>query len=197
MLDRKMYFVRERVGLLKLSDTYDILDPVTQSQLGIAQEKTGALMQVLRLLGVNKQMLPTKVFVYEGDNPDNESKLLFSIQRGFTLLRSKINIVDNTGNVVGWFQSKLFTLGGAFCVFDTAGNQVALVKGDWKGWNFRFLDSAENEIGTVTKKWAGIGKEMFTSADNYIITLNQASAPAKAMLLLAAGLAVDTVYKER
>jgi len=99
--------------------------------------------------------------------------------------------------VVGWFQSKVFSLGGAFRVFDTGGNEVAAVKGDWKGWNFRFLDKCGNEMGTITKKWAGIGKELFTSADNYIIKLNHESAPAKAILLLAAGLAVDTIYKEK
>lgn len=196
MLDRRMYFIRERVGFLKLSDVYDILDPETRSQLGIAKEKPGALIHVLRFL-VNKQLLPTKVFVYEGDNPEDEARLLFSIQRGLTLFRSKVDILDRTGKVVGWLRSKAFSLGGAFRVFDAAGNEVALVKGDWKGWNFRLADAAGNEIGSITKKWAGIGKELFTSADNYIITLNQESAPAKAMLLLAAGLAVDTVYKER
>lgn len=196
MLDRKMYFIRERVGFLKLADTYDILDPETQAQLGIAKEKPGALVHILRFL-VNKQLLPTKVFVYEGDNPENEAKLLFSIHRGITLFSSKINILDRSGKLVGWFKSKLFSLGGAFRVFDAAGTEVALVKGDWKGWNFRFLDKAENEIGSITKKWAGIGRELFTSADNYMITLNQEPAPAKAILLLAAGLAVDTVYKEK
>ncbi len=196
MLNKRTYFIRERVGFLKLVDTYDIIDPQTQQQLGIAQEKPGGLVHVLRFL-VNKQLLPTKVFVYEGDNPEDETKLLFSIQRGFTLFRSKVNILDKGGTVVGWFQSKVFSLGGAFRVFDATGNEVALVKGDWKGWNFRFLDKAEKEIGTIAKKWAGIGKELFTSADNYIIALSQDSAPAKALLLLAAGLAVDTVYKER
>lgn len=196
MLDRKMYFIRERIGFLKLADTYDILDPETQVQLGIAKEKPGALIHVLRFL-VSKQLLPTNVFVYEGDNPEDETKLLFSIRRGFTFFRSKINIVDQAGNLVGWFKSKAFSLGGAFRVFDVSGTEVALVKGDWKGWNFRFLDQAENEIGVITKKWAGIGKELFLSADNYIITLNQEPAPAKAILLLAAGLAVDTVYKEK
>ncbi len=196
MLGRKMYFIRERVGFLKLADTYDILDPETQGQLGIAKEKPGALILILRFL-VNKQLLPTKVFVYEGDNPEDESRLVFSIRRGFTLFRSKVNIQDKSGAVVGWFQSKLFSMGGAFRVFEAAGNEVALVKGDWKGWNFRFLDNAGSELGSITKKWAGIGKELFTSADNYIISLNQESAPAKAILLLAAGLAVDTVFKEK
>ena len=196
MLNRKSYFIREHVGFMKLSDTYDILDPETQEQIGIAKEKPGAHIQVLRLL-VNKQLLPTKVFVYEGANYEDETKLLFSIQRGITILRSRVNICDSRGTVVGWLRSKAFSLGGAFYVFDAADNEVAFVKGDWKGWNFKFQDKAQNEIGTITKKWAGIGKELFTSADNYIIVLNQEPTPEKAILLLAAGLAVDIIYKEK
>ena len=53
-------------------------------------------------------------------------------------------------------------------------------------------------MGTITKQWAGIGKEFFTSADTYIISINEklaASSEAKT-LLLAAGIALDTIYKE-
>lgn len=196
MLNRTSYFIREHVGFMKLSDTYDILDPASHEQLGIAKEKPGALIHVLRFL-INKQLLPTKVYVYEGANHENESNLLFSIQRGVSLFRSKVNICDGQGKVVGWFRSKAFLMCVAFRVFDSSGNEVAMVQGDWKGWHFRFLDNSGTEIGTVTKKWAGIGKELFTSADNYIVSLHQEPAPAKALLLLAAGLAVDTVYKEK
>ena len=196
MLNRRSYFIREHVGFMKLADTYDILDPETQDQIGIAKEKPGALMHVLRLL-IGKQLLPTKVFVYEGTNPDDENRLLFSIHRGITIFRSRVNICDSRGTVVGWLRSKALSLGGAFYVFDAADNEIAFVKGDWKGWNFRFLDRSESEIGTITKKWAGIGKELFTSADNYIIALNEGPTPEKAILLLAAGLAVDTIYKEK
>ena len=181
---------------MKLSDTYDLLDPETQAQIGIAKEKPGALIHVLRLL-LGKQLLPTKVFVYEGTNPEDENRLLFSIQLGITIFRSRVNICDSRGSVVGWLRSKALSLGGAFYVFDAADNEVAFVKGDWKGWNFRFLDRSETEIGTITKKWAGIGKELFTSADNSIIALNEGPTPEKAILLLAAGLAVDTIYKEK
>ena len=196
MLDRQSYFIREHVGFMKLSNTYDILDPQSQQQIGIAQEKPGTLIQVLRFL-INKQMLPTKIFIYSGDDAENESALLFSIQRGMTLFRSRIDILDRNGNIVGWMKSKAFSLGGAFRVHDAADNEVALVKGDWKGWNFRFLDNSEQEIGSITKKWAGVGKELFTTADNYIITLKGAPTPERNALLLAAGLAVDTVYKEK
>lgn len=195
MLNRQTYFIREHTGLLKLSDTYDILDPETKQQLGIAKEKPGALILVLRFL-ISKKLLPTKVHVYEGADHEDDSRRLFSIERGVALFVTKVNIRNAGGEIVGWFKSKMFSLGGAFRVFDALGNEVALVKGDWKGWNFRFQDQAGNELGAITKKWAGLGKELFTSADNYMISLNGQPEPAKALLLLAAGLAVDTVFKE-
>jgi uncharacterized protein YxjI len=196
MLSRKTFFIREHVGFMKLTDTYDILDPETQKQVGIARERPGAFIHVLRLL-VNKRLLPTKVFVYEGADHEDDRKLLFSIQRGVSILKSRVNICDSRGTIVGWLKSKLFSLGGAFYVFDAAGNEVAFVKGDWKGWNFRMQNNAEREIGTITKKWAGIGKELFTSADNYVVALNNGATQDQSRLLLAAGLAVDTVYKEK
>ncbi|MEX1230507.1 MAG: phospholipid scramblase-related protein [Planctomycetaceae bacterium] len=196
MLGRTSYFIREHVGLLKLSDTYDILDPESQEQLGVVREKPGTLIHILRFL-INKRMLPTKIFIYEGDSYEDDSKLVFSIVRGMTFLRAKVDIRDADGNTLGWFKSKLFSLGGGFHVYNNEGEAVAHIKGDWKGWNFRLLDHSDNELGTVTKKWSGLGKELFTSADNYIISLNEEPTAALAVLLLAAGLAIDTVFKER
>ena len=59
--------------------------------------------------------------------------------------------------------SKLVSFGGGFVVYDMEDRQVAEIKGDWKGWNFKFIAVDNVEIGTVTKKWAGIGKELFTA----------------------------------
>lgn len=195
MLNQKTFFIREHVGVLKLSNTYDILDPESRAQIGIAQEKPGTLIHILRFL-IDKRLLPTKVFVYDGSSHEDESKLKFSIRRGITLFRSKVNICDPQGQVIGWLKSKAFSFGISFYVFDALGNEVGMVKGDWKGWNFRVQDKMEQELGTITKKWGGIGKELFTSADNYVIDLDKKSTPQQTALLLAACLAVDTIYKE-
>jgi uncharacterized protein YxjI len=192
MLKRKQYFIREHVGLLKLSDVYDILDPETKVKIGEAREEISGLVKVLRLL-INKSLMPTRVSVYEGSN--GASKLLFSVHRGVAFFRPKVAISDAAGVSLGYLQSKAFSLGGAFRVFTSDGKEVALVKGDWKGWNFRFL-SGETELGVVTKKWAGLGKELFTSADNYIINIHGEPNETMSILLLAAGLAIDTVLKE-
>ena len=194
MLDRKTFLVKERVAFLKLVDTFDIYDPATGAQIGIAHERVGPWLKVLRLV-INRRLLPTLVEVREQD----EGPVILSIRRGAVLLRAHVTVHNRLGKELGRFKSKLFSLGGGFHVLDPLENPVAEVTGDWKGWNFRFIAADGSELGKVTKKWAGIGKELFTSADNYVIALDQSHplVPDLTSLLLAAGLAIDIVFKER
>lgn len=193
MLNLKTYLIREHVGMFKLTDTYDIFDANSNQQVAVAKEEPSPVVKYLRLL-VNKTLMPTQVNVYEAST----GQVAFSIKRGFTFLRARVEVLDGSGNMLGYFKSKLFSLGGGFYVFNPQDQQVAEVKGDWKGWNFKLLGSGGQELGTVAKQWAGLAKEMFTSADNYVIALadDQAANPAGNMLLLAAGLAIDIIYKE-
>ena len=193
MLEKyKRFFVREHVGVLKLTDTYDILDADSQHQIGVAKDEPASWAKYLRLL-VSKQLLPTTVNIYENE------QLVLSIHKPFVFIRSKVTVTKADGQNLGYFKGKLFSIGGGFWVFDTADQQVAEIKGDWKGWNFRFLGRDQSELGTVTKKWAGLGKELFTSADNYVIALNDQHhfRENDSLLLLAAGIAIDVVFKER
>ena len=194
MFDRRQFMVKERVGFMKLVDTYDIFDLTSSAQLGIAKETVGPMIKVLRLL-INKRLLPTSFEVRAGDG----GPALLTIKRGVGFLRTPVQVLDQTGRQIGTFQSKVFSLGGGFDVFDASGKKLAEIKGDWKGWNFAVRGPSGEEIGTVTKKWAGIGKELFTTADNYVIALNDGAPrnPEWTAILLAAGLAVDAVYKEK
>lgn len=193
MLNLNTYLIKEHVGMLKMTDTYDIFNPETNEQVAVAKEEPGTLTLILRFL-MNKQMLPTTVTVYAAGT--NEK--VFSIERGFTLFRSRVDVKDGQGNLLGYFKSKILTLGGGFLVYDARDRQFADVKGDWKGWNFKFLTTEGQELGTVAKKWAGLAKELFTSADNYVVALNPEVTEQEGgnLLLLAAGLAVDIIYKE-
>lgn len=194
MFDRRTFFIREHVGMLKLKDTYDILDPETQAQLGTAKEITPGWTLALGFL-LNKQMLPKVIAIMQ----EGQEAPLLTLRRGFTFLRSKVWIEKTDGQRIGYFKSKIFSLGGGFLIYDMDNKQIADIKGDWKGWNFKFLDMDKKEIGLVTKKWAGIGKELFTSADNYLISIEDLGdkQAAYGALLLAAGIAIDTVYKEK
>jgi len=186
--------VKERVGFLKLVDTYDIFDLASSAQLGIATEAPSTLIKFARLL-INKRLLPTSIEV----RANVGGPVLLTISRGVNFWRAQVLVLDQSGRQIGSLRSKPFSLGGAFEVFDAQGARVAEIKGDWKGWNFTLRGPNGEELGKVTKKWAGIGKELFTTADNYVIALNETAAHTResVAMLLAAGLAVDTVYKEK
>ncbi len=192
LTDRRSFFVKEHAGILKLTDTYDILDPETKLPIGIAREEVSGLVKFMRLL-INKSFMPTKIVIRESDGQPP----LLTIRRGVHLFRARVDVLGADEQLIGYFKRKMFSLGGAFFVHDAADNEVALVKGDWKGWNFKFTTKGGIELGVVTKKWAGIGKELFTSADNYMISLAPDAPAEAAPLLLAAGLAVDIIFKER
>ncbi|HOJ79188.1 MAG TPA: phospholipid scramblase-related protein [Bacillota bacterium] len=194
LLDRKLFFIKEQVDFMKLAGTYDIFDPDTNQQIGVAKEEPGQLIKLLRLL-INKLLLPTTVNVYDLET----NAVVFSIKKPFSFLRSRVEVRSRDGEFLGYFKSKLITLGGGFWVYDATDRQVAEIKGDWKGWNFKLLSETGLELGTITKKWAGIAKEFFTSADNYVIALNENEnlSQKETILLLAAGLAIDIVFKEK
>lgn len=198
-LELDQFVVREHVGMFKLADTYDVLDPQSQQPVAVAREKPGGLILALRFL-VNKQMLPTRVEVRSHAGTENEEgPLLFYLRRGFTLLRSRVTVHDDKDEPIGYFKSKIFSLGGGFWVYDMQDRQVAEIKGDWKGWNFEFKGPNGEDFGVVTRKWGGIAKELFTSADTYMVSLTgaQGAGPAGKILLLAAALAIDICFKER
>jgi uncharacterized protein YxjI len=192
LLERNTFFIKERVGLLKLTDVYDILDPANQQPIGIAREEPPGWAKYLRIV-VNKVLLPTRVNVYEKEG----GKVLLTIRK-LGWFRSRLPVTDADGRSLGHFRTKAFSFGGGFWVHGADGERYAEVKGDWKGWNFRFLTVSGEEIGLVTKKWAGIGKELFTSADNYVISIREEAKgpPGTRALLLAAGLSIDIVFKE-
>ena len=191
MFTKSTYLVRERVGLLKLVDTYDIIEADTGQQVAVAKEKVHWAIHVLRFL-INKQLLPTTIYIA----PAEEAPPILTIHRGPVFFRTKVPVKTADGTELGYFKSKFLTIGGGFFVYNKDNEQIAEIKGDWKGWNFKFLRNDGTEIGTVTKKWAGLAKELFTSADNYIINLAPGQASGAMLLLLAAGIAIDAVFKE-
>ncbi|HEX2121362.1 MAG TPA: phospholipid scramblase-related protein [Thermoanaerobaculia bacterium] len=193
MLDRKTYVVKERPGVLKLTDTYDILDPDSGQPIGVAKEEPPGIVKYVRLL-IDNRFLPTVVNVYEREG----TPPVLSIRRGVALFRPKVHVWSRTQQL-GYFRPKMISIGPSFRIFDMQDREIGSVKGDWKGWNFQLLGPAGEELGRVTKKWAGLARELFTTADTYVIALSDAAAGRRdvAQLLLAAGLAIDTVFKEK
>jgi uncharacterized protein YxjI len=186
------FLVKEHVGLFKAASNYDIFDPVTKQQvLSCREPKLGLLTKIFRFTEY-KRMTPFAVEVR-----DSSGKLALEVTRGISLFLSNVEVKDGAGKLLGRFEQKLFSIGGAFDVKGPDGRPVCSLKGKWTGWDFRFERQGQ-QIARVTKKWSGLGKELLTSADNYVLEIAPslpANDPARP-LILAAVLCIDLVLKE-
>jgi uncharacterized protein YxjI len=109
-----------------------------------------------------------------------------------------VEVLNADGELIGYFKSKIFTIGGGFHVYDKDDNHFAEVKGNIIGFNYRIrTPDKEVELGHVTKKWGGVGRELFTSADTYMVDIADQlrDQPVAKMLTLATALAIDMIFK--
>jgi uncharacterized protein YxjI len=196
VLECNTFALTEHKKILSSVQSYDIKNGETGELVGTAIENIGGLTKFLRWF-VSKQLMPTTVEVRE--KPDDS--IVFSISRGWYLFRSRVEVRDADGQLVGYFKSKFITISGGFHVYDKDDKYFANVQGKMFGFNYKFLtEDGKVQLGEVSKKiggLAGLAREMFFSADNYFLKVNPdlADQPLAKMLLLAATLAVDIIYK--
>jgi len=193
LLQQNTFFVKEHVGYFKAANAYDVLDPASGQLLGTVQETIpNFLIKLLKFTDL-KASLPFTVNVSEKDGTN-----LLTIKRGFTIFRSRVDVLDGQGRKIGSYQQRLLSIGGKLEVFDATDQSIAMLQGDWKGWDFTFSDKQGRTLAKVTKKWAGLGKELFTTADQYVVDVGpEVTDPALKKLILAAAFCVDMVFKEK
>src|SRR5262245_32632265 len=107
MLELQNFLVKEQVGLLKTTDTYDIYDPESGEQVGVAKEVPGSLVTILRWF-ISKKLMPTKAEVRE--HPDGS--LVFTIKKPVGFFRETVEVYDAQGEKIGHFKSKILSFGG-------------------------------------------------------------------------------------
>ncbi len=193
ILEKNLYLFKEHVGLLKASNNYDIYDPESKDVILHCREKNlNPAYKIVRMFFQDfKRMTPFEIEISRLDG-----KKILKVKKGFSLFLSKIQVFDENDKIVGIFKQRL-SFKSNFDMLDKRENLVCKLKGNFIGWNFKFL-KGDSEVGLVTKKWAGIGKEMFTSADNYILEIKdkvEKDSPLR-LLILAAVICIDMVIKE-
>lgn len=191
MLEADRFMVKEQVKFFKTVQKYDIFDYETEEQLGVAEEKLSGMAQVLRWF-VPKQWLSTTVVV-----TDHEDAVVFKIRRGAFFFQARVEVLNADNELIGYFKSKIFSFTGGFWVYDAKDKQFAEVKGNFFGFDYKVLTPDGEELGQVNKKWGGVLKELFTSADTYMVEVSEdlAEQPVAKMLVLAAALAIDIIFK--
>ena len=192
VLRRNLFLVKEHVGIFKAANNFDIFDPQTGEEiLHCREDRLGIVTRVLRFTDL-KRSTP---FDIEIRTPGGEP--VVHVRRGFSLVLSHVDVTDETGETIGGFEQKFFSIGGRFEVLGKHNEPLCQLRGKWTGWEFRFVKE-ERELATISKKWAGLSKEALTSADNYVLQISDAvplDDPVRP-LILAAVMCIDMVLKE-
>lgn len=193
ILSNNLYFIREKVGMFKASNSYDLLNPETSEVIMTSTEPSLGIFTKIFRFTKYKSKTPFNVVLKTA----NDQKVL-NLKRGVAIFRSDVQVFDDNDRQIGVFKQKFWSLGGKFEVYDMQGKQVCLVDGKWSGWDFKFIRDNQ-EIAIITKKWAGIGKELFTSADNYLLEIKEIvpeNDPVR-QFIMGAVLCIDMVLKEK
>lgn len=191
-LKKNVFLVKEHVGIFKAANNYDVHDPQTGDLLMECREEHLSFLTKLFRFTDYKRMTPFDIQIR---TPDGQQ--LIRITRGISIFLSSVSIFNEKDQLIGGFEQKFFSIGGAFNVLDADAQPVCTLQGKWTGWDFKFT-AGETEFAHITKEWGGIGKELFTSADNYALEISEA-VPADHVarqLILAAVMCIDMVLKE-
>lgn len=191
-LKKNVFLVKEHVGIFKAANNYDVHDPQTGDLLMECREEHLSFLTKLFRFTDYKRMTPFDIQIR---TPDGQQ--LIRITRGISIFLSSVSVFNEKDQLIGGFEQKFFSIGGAFNVLDVDAQPVCTLQGKWTGWDFKFMDG-ETEFAHITKEWGGIGKELFTSADNYALEISE-TVPADHVarqLILAAVMCIDMVLKE-
>ncbi len=192
ILNRNLYFVKEFVHAFKAANSYDVMDPETKEViLHCREENMPFFTKVLRFTDY-KRMTPFTVTI---KTPSGDPVL--TVKRGWTFFRSVVEVLDETGQLVGTFRQRMMSIGGKFDLLAPDGNLLCTLSGKWTSWDFSFEKDGV-KFARVNKKWAGLGKELFTTADNYMLGIEDTVAPNHPMriMIMAAVMCIDMVLKE-
>jgi uncharacterized protein YxjI len=188
--ERNVFFIDEKVAVLKFTNSYKIFDE-DGNQIGDVRQKMSGWHKFLRLF-LNKAMMPMNLEI-----SDMSGKTLISLRRGWSFWMSKISILDENGKLIAKINQKFKLLKAKFKILSSSDAEIGNITGDWKAWNFTITDSRDVEIGVITKKWAGIAKEFFTTADKYVVSVKpELTDVVKRKAIIASAIVVDMILKE-
>lgn len=111
---------------------------------------------------------------------------------------TRLTVTDRSGRLLGAIERRWSWLSKRFDVLDAQGHVLLTVESPlWHPWTFAFRRLG-NLVGAVKKRWSGGLTELFTDADNFLVDyLPGPLTGLERRLLLAAALFIDLVYFEQ
>ena len=140
-----------------------------------------------------KKHRPLDIHVIDKNNTN-----VITASRSFYWFLSHLHVSDGSGQRIGSMQRRFSFLTRRFDLMDATGRIVAEMRGPiFRPYTFMVYQQGQ-EVGRVTKQWSGVGREMFTDADTFKVEVDTSQADQDfSLLMLASALAIDLDFFER
>ncbi len=129
---------------------------------------------------------------------DRKNANVITASRSFFWFLSHLHVSDGSGQRIGSMQRRFSLLTRRFDLMDGSGSVVAEMRGPiFRPFTFMVYQQGQ-EIGRVTKQWSGIGREAFTDADTFKVEVDTGRMDEDfSLLMLASAIAIDLDFFEK
>lgn len=192
LLDRSVLVIEQKPKFVELTNEYRVLDEAGNEIGVIRQEGQSKARKLLRLVTSVDQFLTHRLSLY-----DSAGAKVLDIVRPAKVLKSRLQILDGTGNERGWIVQDNVMGKKHFSLQGSAGDRLGSIDAEnWRSWDFAIHDADGSEVGRITKRWAGILREGFTTADRYLLHIAAEVPPDLRFLMVASAAGIDTALKQ-
>ena len=192
LLQRNSFFIKEHLGMFKLSNNYDVYDSNTKEIiLNSREQKASLLTKLFRLEKSTKIFTPFNLKI-----TSSLGSSLLSVKKDWHFLYAKVSVFDEKDKLIGYFKQQNILgrfKGIQFNAYDIEDKFLFKIKGRY---NFKLVNDQE-DLGSIVKEWK-TAKEIFTSADDYVLEINDTVSKNdfSRYFLLAAVFCIDMVLHE-
>jgi len=161
---------------------WDIFDPDTQLRVGVVRVNKGALKGFFSFGWWNPVIEARSV---------QDNSLVFSLYWKVRLWRPPLQVWSSSGELVGYFKRKWFSINGGYWVYDDQHRPLGEVRVDWTQYEFRLISLEGEELGRVSRKLVGLHRALMYNERDFLVTATDGKAdhPRTKTLLLATALA--------
>lgn len=183
--------VNQKAKLIEVNSEYAIFNQAGAQIGAVRQVGQSTAKKVLRLVSNIDQFLTHSLQIV-----DMHGNVLLGIKRPAKVLKSKFDITDSSGQLVGQVVQEN-AIGKIHFGLVSNGQRLGSINAEnWRAWNFNVQDQHGQEIARITKTWEGLAKTLFTTADNYVVQIHRPLEEPLRSLVVAAALSVDTALKQ-
>jgi uncharacterized protein YxjI len=128
----------------------------------------------------------------------NENKDEFLIAKHpFRFYFERLDIHEDNGALIGSLERKFSLLSKKFDVMNERGEVIYKMRSPiWKIWTFPFFKNGR-EVASIQKKWSGLLTEAFTDKDTFLVDFGKESLSTNdKLIMLAASVFIDLRFFE-